>query len=250
MSDTQRRSQKPAHVGCSGWNYRDWRERVYPQGLPARKWLEYYAQLFDTVEVNSTFYRLASEKAVGEWVRQTPEDFVFTVKASRYLTHVKRLTNVETGISRFYEPLEPLVRAGKLGPVLWQLPESFRRADDRLTGLLSSLPPGKHCVEFRHSSWFTDDVYKLLSEHNVALVVADHPDRDFGSPALTADWTFVRFHQGAQENGSYSQNQLSRWAEQISDWRDRVGVYAYFNNDQLGCAVENGQALKELLGPS
>jgi uncharacterized protein YecE (DUF72 family) len=248
VSGQKSSSQKPVHIGCSGWNYKHWRERIYPAGLPAKRWLEYYAQLFSTVEVNSTFYRLASEKAVDEWVRQTPEQFVFTVKASRYLTHVKRLTNVETGINRFYEPLQALVNGGKLGPVLWQLPESFRRTDDRLTGLLSALPPGKHCVEFRHPSWFSDDVYKLLSEHNVALVVADHPDRKFGSPVLTADWTFVRFHQGEQEDGSYSNKQLRRWADQMSEWREQAEVYAYFNNDQLGSAVDNGQALKDLLG--
>jgi uncharacterized protein YecE (DUF72 family) len=248
VSGRQSSSQKPVHIGCSGWNYKHWRERIYPAGLPAKRWLEYYAQLFNTVEVNSTFYRLASEKAVHEWVRQTPEQFVFAVKASRYLTHVKRLTNVETGINRFYEPLQALVKEGKLGPVLWQLPESFRRADDRLTGLLAALPPGRHCVEFRHPSWFSDDVYKLLSEHNVALVVADHPDREFGSPVLTADWTFVRFHQGEQDDGSYSHKQLRRWADQISEWREGAEVYAYFNNDQFGSAVDNGQALKELLG--
>src|ERR687887_506550 len=115
---------RPVRIGCSGWNYPHWRERVYPKGLPARLWLEHYAGIFDTVEVNNTFYRLPSRSAVAGWAEQTPADFVFTVKASRYLTHMKRLTDMRSGVERFYERIEPLIEAGKLGPVLWQLPES------------------------------------------------------------------------------------------------------------------------------
>src|SRR4051794_34906177 len=140
-------------VGCSGWNYPDWRERVYPRGMPPRRWLSHYATLFDTVEVNSTFYRLASRDAVASWVEQTPDDFVFALKASRYLTHVKRLTDVERGVERFYERIEPLVGTPKLGPILWQLPANFHRDDDRLAGALERLPAGRHAFEFRHPSW-------------------------------------------------------------------------------------------------
>src|SRR3954451_14223141 len=118
---------KPVHIGCSGWNYRDWRGVIYPEGLPARRWLERYAELFDTVEINATFYRLPSENAVKTWVEQTPRGFVFAVKASRYLTHVKRLKAVDQGAKRFFDPLGALVKARKLGPILWQLPESFQR---------------------------------------------------------------------------------------------------------------------------
>jgi uncharacterized protein YecE (DUF72 family) len=120
------------HVGCSGWNYRDWRGRLYPEGLPASRWLERYAERFSTVEVNSTFYRLASRDAVARWVEQTPGDFVFACKASRYLTHMKRLSDMDRGVSRFYERIEPLVDAGKLGPVVWQLPDNFKRDDERV----------------------------------------------------------------------------------------------------------------------
>ncbi|HZU61617.1 MAG TPA: DUF72 domain-containing protein, partial [Solirubrobacteraceae bacterium] len=130
-------------VGCSGWMYDSWRGRLYPDGEPKRRWLELYAQHFDTVEVNSTFYRLARESAVAGWVAQTPPDFLLAVKASRYLTHVKRLVDIGEGIARFYEPLQPLVQSGKLGPVLWQLPENFHRDDARLTGWLDLLPPGR-----------------------------------------------------------------------------------------------------------
>ena len=116
------RADKQAWIGCSGWNYRDWRETFYPKGLPAKRWLEHYSTLFRTVEVNNTFYRLPNVTAVEGWAEQTPDDFVFTVKASRYLTHIKRLTDMSAGVERFYERIEPLITAGKLGPVLWQLP--------------------------------------------------------------------------------------------------------------------------------
>ena len=152
-----------ARIGCSGWNYPHWREVVYPKGLPPARWLEHYATLFDTVEVNSTFYQLPKRDSVARWVEQTPDGFVFTVKASRYLTHVKRLTDLGSGIERFYERIEPLVRSPKLGPVLWQLPANFRRDGERLGAALEALPAGRHCFEFRHESWFVDEVYKLAA---------------------------------------------------------------------------------------
>src|SRR5438445_1388601 len=129
--------------------------------MPASRWLEHYAAMFDTVEVNSTFYRLASRDAVARWIEQTPPRFIFALKASRYLTHIKRLADLARGVERFYERIEPLVGTPKLGPILWQLPESFRRDDDRLASALEQLPPGRHCFEFRHESWFTREVYDL-----------------------------------------------------------------------------------------
>lgn len=239
---------KPAHVGCSGWNYRDWRERVYPRGLPARRWLEHYAGLLDTVEVNSTFYRLASPSAAAAWVEQTPEQFIFALKASRYLTHIRRLTDVVQGVERFYEHIEPLARTPKLGPIVWQLPENFHRDDERLTGALERLPRGRHCFEFRHESWFTGDVYALLREHGVALVIGDDPRRPFQSHELTADWTYVRFHRGRRgRRGNYSARELEQWSTRIRRWRRRVEVFAYFNNDWEAFAVANARALKRLL---
>lgn len=187
---------KPVRIGCSGWSYRDWRGRLYPDKLPQRLWLECYAEAFDTVELNNTFYRLPSEKAVAEWVERAPEGFLFAVKASRYLTHVKRLTGLRDGIARFYGAIERLAGSPKMGPVLWQLPESFRRDDERLAGALGQLPPGRHCFEFRHPSWFATDVYALLREHGIALVIADHPERPFQTREITTGWTYVRFHYG------------------------------------------------------
>jgi uncharacterized protein YecE (DUF72 family) len=240
---------RPVRIGCSGWNYPHWRERIYPKGLPARRWLGYYADLFDTVEVNNTFYRLPRRESVAAWVEESPAGFLFAVKASRFLTHMKRLTDMGQGVRRFYERIDPLVRSPKMGPVLWQLPESFRRDQERLASALARLPTGRHCFEFRHPSWFCDETYALLREHGVALVIGDHPERPFQTHELTVDWTFVRFHYGSRgRDGNYSERELEDWAERIAGWRARAGVYAYFNNDWMGYAVKNGQRLRALLG--
>jgi uncharacterized protein YecE (DUF72 family) len=238
-------------VGCSGWNYPHWRGTVYPRGLPARRWLEHYATLFNTVEVNYTFYRLPSPSAVESWVKQTPPDFLFTVKASRFLTHMKRLTDMGVGLERFYERIEPLIESSRLGPVLWQLPERFRRDDERLAFALEQLPPGRHCFEFRHRSWFVPVVYDLLREHGVALVIGDHPERPFQTHELTAEWTFVRFHYGGRgRNGNYSERELEQWQKRISAWHTHAEVFAYFNNDWEGFAVRNALWLKRHLPAS
>jgi uncharacterized protein YecE (DUF72 family) len=239
---------RPIRIGCSGWNYRDWRGTFYPQGLPPRHWLEHYAGRFGTVEVNSTFYRLARRDAVARWVERTPPGFIFAVKASRYLTHMKRLTEVAPGVERFYERIEPLIEAGRLGPVVWQLPERFHRDDERLAGALSQLPPGRHCFEFRHPSWFVPEVIELLRSHAVALVIGDHPARPFQSHELTADFTLVRFHWGARgRRGNYSATELEAWAARLEEWAAQVEVFAYFNNDWETFAPRNAAALRRLL---
>jgi uncharacterized protein YecE (DUF72 family) len=238
----------PVRIGCSGWNYPHWRELVYPKGLPQRRWLAHYAELFDTVEVNNTFYRLPKRESVAAWVEQTRPGFLFAVKASRFLTHMKRLTDMDQGVRRFYERIEPLVRSPKMGPVLWQLPENFHLNGERLASALAQLPPGRHCFEFRHPSWFCDEVYGLLREHGAALVIGDDPRRPFQTHELTADWTFIRFHHGTRgRGGNYSARELEEWAERIAGWREHVEVLAYFNNDWMGYAVKNGLALKRVL---
>jgi uncharacterized protein YecE (DUF72 family) len=232
-------------IGCSGWNYRHWKEPVYG-GAPARRWLELYARRFDTVEVNATFYRLPTRKAVAAWVEGTPDGFALAVKGSRYLTHIRRLRDLGDGLARFYDRIEPLVRSPKLGPVLWQLPETFHRDDERLAAALAALPPGRHCFEFRHESWFAEDVYALLRAAGAALVIGDAPNRPFQVHVLTADWTYVRFHHGRRgRRGNYSETELREWARRISSWR--VETWAYFNNDWEGFAVRNAQRLRELL---
>jgi uncharacterized protein YecE (DUF72 family) len=236
-------------IGCSGWNYKHWREGVfYPGGLPPKEWLTYYARFFDTVEVNSTFYRLPRETSVARWVAQTPSKFAFAVKMSRYVTHVKRLRDLDESERLFYARIAPLVASSKTGPVLWQLPPTFKRDDERLQYALERLPPGRHAFEFREASWFVDEVYALLHRHKAALVIGDDPRRPFQTHELTTDFTFVRFHSGRRgRNGNYSDSELDEWAERIRGWRERVGVFAFFNNDWEGFAVRNALGLKERL---
>jgi uncharacterized protein YecE (DUF72 family) len=242
---------RPVRIGCSGWNYDDWRGRLYPEGLGKPRWLCRYAEEFDTVEVNSTFYRLASRDAVARWVGETPDDFLFAAKASRYLTHIRRLREIREGIGRYYERIQPLVDSEKLGPVVWQLPANYRRDDDVLAAALDQLPSGRHCFEFRHESWFTKDVYELLRSRGVALVIGDHPRWPFQARELTTDWTLVRLHHGHRgRRGNYSASELDEWARRIAQWRRRAEVLVYFNNDWEGFAVENARALRRRLRPS
>jgi uncharacterized protein YecE (DUF72 family) len=239
---------EPVWIGCSGWNYGDWRGRLYPRGEPQRRWLELYAERFDTVEVNTTFYRLPKRESVQAWVQHTPEDFVFAVKASRYLTHIKRFRDLREGVARFYEPLEPMIDAGRLGPVLWQLPENFHRDDERLHAWLDALPPGRHTIEFRHPSWFDRSVLDALGARQVALTIGDHPQRPFQSHAATAPWRFIRFHYGARgRGGNYSATEIAEWARRIAAWRRTREVYAYFNNDWRGYAPANALLLRRRL---
>ena len=239
---------RPVRGGCSGWNYDDWRGRLYPEGMGPARWLRRYAEMFDTVEVNSTFYRLASTAAVERWVEQTPPEFTFAVKASRYLTHIRRLRQIGDGVELFYDRIDPLVRSGKSGPVVWQLPPNFRRDDERLAAALEELPPGRHCFEFRHPTWFAEPVYELLREHETALVIGDHPRWPFQARELTTDWTLVRLHHGRRgRRGNYSASEIEEWAERIEGWRRRADVFVYFNNDWEGFAVENARRLKRLL---
>jgi uncharacterized protein YecE (DUF72 family) len=242
---------RPVRVGLSGWNYAHWRDGVfYPPRLPARRWLEFYARRFDTVEVNSTFYRLPRREAVAHWVEQTPDDFLFSVKTSRYLTHVRRLRDLGPGLETFLERIAPLVGSPKLGPLLWQLPPTFRCDHDRLAEALARLPRGlRHCFEFRDPSWFVDETYALLREHGVALVIADRPQVNvFQTHELTAGWTFVRFHGGTRgRRGNYSGSELREWAERIRGWSRTHEVLAYFNNDWEGFAPRNAALLKRLL---
>jgi uncharacterized protein YecE (DUF72 family) len=242
--------RRSIRIGCSGWNYASWKQDFY-EGLPARSWLEHYARHFDTVEVNNTFYRLPNRDAVANWERTVPADFLFAVKASRYLTHIKRLLDVGAGLERFFERIEPLRRSPKLGPILWQLPPNFQRDDERLAHALQRLPRDqRHCFEFRHPSWFADDVYALLREHRVALVIGDRPEvKAFQAHVFTAPFTYVRFHYGSRgRRGNYSEAELREWADRFTGWGSEVEIFAYFNNDWEVFAVRNALRLIELLG--
>jgi uncharacterized protein YecE (DUF72 family) len=229
-------------VGCSGWSYEHWRDAFY-DALPSSRWLEHYAEVFDTVEVNATFYRLPKPSTVEGWVERTPEGFCFAFKASRYLTHVRRLRDLSDGIARLVALLEPLSTAGKLGPMLWQLPPNFGRDDERLADALAKLPAGRHAFEFRNETWFVAEIYALLGEHRVALVVADRARLAPAPWVDTAGWWYLRLHHGrAGRRGNYSERELHDWAERIESVDG--DVYAYFNNDWEGFAIENALTLR------
>jgi uncharacterized protein YecE (DUF72 family) len=235
---------KPVRIGCSGWNYDDWRGRFYPEGLGSARWLRHYAERFDTVEVNATFYRLPKPDSVARWAEQTPDGFLFAVKASRYLTHIRRLSDLGAGIRRFWEPLAPLRDAGKLGPVLWQLPPSFRRDDDRLQRALDALPAGRHCFEFRHPSWLVPQVVRMLDGRGAALVLGHDARRALPQPR-TRGWIYLRFHYGSRgRSGNYSAAEIAVWRRRIAAWRSRREVFAYFNNDWHGFAPRNATQLR------
>ncbi len=235
-------------VGTSGWHYPHWKGAFYPPELPPRRWLAHYAGVFDTVELNNSFYRLPSEGSFLAWREATPPGFVFSVKASRFITHVKRLSDCGEPLRLFLE------RAGcleeKLGPVLFQLPPRLAADTERLGLFLNLLPEGLPCAwEFRHPSWFREEVYSLLRQRGASLCVADSP----GFPSarvVTGPFTFVRLHGGRELYGScYSRDELARWAEWVGErLGEGTSVYAYFNNDAKGYALSNALTLKELLG--
>ena len=232
-------------IGCSGWSYEHWRGLLYPRSGSSARWLELYAQSFDTVEVNATFYRLPTLKTVKGWATRTPDDFVFTVKASRYLTHVRRLRDLADGIARMDACVEPLRQVGKLAAVLWQLPPHFARNDDVLRSALESLSPGRHAIEFRDPSWFAAAVYDILRDHAVALVVADRAPEGSSPVVETASWSYWRFHAGRGRDGNYSAQQLRALANRVLS--QSGDAFAYFNNDWQGFAIANARMLAGLV---
>ena len=241
-------------IGCSGWNYAHWRNGVfYPPRCPPRNWLRFYATAFDTVEINTTFYRLPRESAVERWVLESPPGFTFAVKVSRYITHIKRLRETPDHLPLLYERIAPLLRSPKLGPLLWQLPPTFGIDVERLAAVLEYLHGDghRHAFEFRHASWFREETYALLREHNVALVIGDRPEvHAFQAHELTADFTFVRFHSGSHGgNGNYSHRELDEWVDRLRRFASEADVYAYFNNDWEGYAIENARYVRAALAP-
>jgi uncharacterized protein YecE (DUF72 family) len=234
------------YVGTSGWQYRHWKRVFYPEKLPQREWLPYFAKRFQTVEVNNTFYNLPEETVFEHWKEATPGDFVFALKMSRYLTHIKRLHDPEEPVHRFMERARKLGR--KCGPVLLQLPPSLEADCGVLDEALSTFSPAvRVAVEFRHESWFTAETRKLLEKRRAALCLADSPQRK--QPYWrTADWGFVRFHEGRGSRApGYERDALRTWARRIADtWGPRDDVFAYFNNDTAGYAIEDAVTFAEL----
>jgi uncharacterized protein YecE (DUF72 family) len=230
----------PVYVGTSGWQYRDWKARFYPEGVPQKKWLEHYAGRFQVVESNAAFYRLPEHKTFADWARRTPADFVMAVKASRYLTHILRLRDPAEAVGRLLNNAAGL--GDKLGPILLQLPPTLKADVGALAETLGEF--GNHArvaVEFRHPSWFTDEVRGLLEGHDAALCLADRESRPVGPLWRTTGWTYLRLHAGrASPHPCYGRSALSSWAERLAEkWASDEDVYVFFNNDTLGCAVRD-----------
>jgi uncharacterized protein YecE (DUF72 family) len=226
--------------------YRHWRGLLYPEGLAQRRWLERYIQVFDTVELNATFYRLPAPETVESWRDQAPPGFTFAVKGSRYLTHLKRLRDTGEGIARFHAPIS---RFGtKLGPVLWQLPPRMKPDLPRLDRFLSQLPPGLHAVEFRDPGWYTDETCDLLDRRGAAFCEHDQLERE--PPRPTGRFRYVRFHgTTGRYSGRYGAEALRPFAESYLDSAARgADVFVYFNNDLGGHAVRDALDLLALVG--
>ncbi|MFP4515631.1 MAG: DUF72 domain-containing protein [Desulfovibrionales bacterium] len=234
-----------AFIGTSGYQYDHWKKIFYPDGLPKARWFEFYMSRFATVEINATFYHLPKKKTFEQWLENAPEWFVYTLKYSRYGTHVKKLKDSPETLSRFLENADPL--RPRLGSVLVQLPPRWNKNADRLAAFFKAAPPDiRWAVEFRNESWLSEDIFSILEQNNAALVVHDHikphPER------VTADWTYLRFHGGTVGSGGYSPKKLRSVADTIADHLDAGrDVYAYFNNDWDGHALYNARDLIGLL---
>ena len=234
------------HIGTSGWNYKHWLGPFYPQKFPAKNMLAFYAEHFDTVEINATHYHLPDFKSFETWRETVPKNFVFSVKASRFTTHMKKLKSPKASTEKFFVRVDKL--QDKLGPILFQLPPRWKVNLERLEAFLSVMPvEHRYTFEFRDQTWFTPEVYKILRAHNVALCF--YHQMGYDSPQeVTADFIYVRMHgTESKYGGSYSNDALKVWARRIHRWRkDSKDVYFYFNNDPAAQAVENAITLKQM----
>ncbi len=226
-------------IGTSGWQYKDWHGRFYPAGMASTQWLEHYADNFQTVEVNNAFYRLPEVDTFRRWRDAVPDDFIMSVKASRYLTHVRRLRDPKEPVHRLMSRARHL--GDKLGPILLQLPPNFRADLPILERTLRHFPSGTRVAfEPRHESWFTPSLSTLLLEYNAALCLSDACGPQ-GPLWRTANWGYLRMHEGrARPHPCYGRTALRSWANRLADlWNDSEDVFVYFNNDHGGCAVRD-----------
>jgi uncharacterized protein YecE (DUF72 family) len=234
-------------IGTSGFSYDDWKGRFYPDGLKSRQWLEYFAGIFDTVELNSTFYHLPAAKVVRSWHDRTSKDFTFAVKASRYITHRLKLADAEESLKLFYGRVREF--GSKLGPILFQLPPSLRIDLEKLRDFCRLLKKSyNHVIEFRHESWHRDDVMEVLKEYNVCACFVSMPGLE-SIEEVTSNFIYIRFHGSSELYASrYTKKQLSVWARLLNEYsRQNLDIYAYFNNDYNAYAVQNALTLKEML---
>jgi uncharacterized protein YecE (DUF72 family) len=230
-------------IGTSGWEYGHWAGRFYPRNVKRDRWLEHYATEFDTVELNNSFYRLPDAEQFARWGRRVPSGFRFAVKASRYLTHIKRLREPAEPIERFWTRARRL--GPRLGPVLYQLPPRWAPDLDRLDAFVHAIPSEPQAIEFRDRRWYGAPTFELLDRAGVGLCLHDMPGAAT-RPRPIGPLVYVRFHgAGAKYGGSYSSQRLSAWADRIAGWaRDGMPVWAYFNNDAAANAARDADRLR------
>ena len=237
-----------AFIGCSGFNYRHWRGNFYPEKLPQKKWFEHYCTIFSTVELNVTFYRLPAPETFAKWYRETPASFVFAIKGSRFITHVKRLADAEEAVHRYFNSALNLQE--KLKVVLWQFPPGFQANTERLHHFLGLLKqyPVRQTFEFRHESWLSPETYDLCRAHGANVCMADWPEFLVQTPP-TADFVYIRRHgHDRSYTGCYSPEEIAADASRIEDYlRKEEDVFIYFNNDLGGHAPRNAADLRQLL---
>ena len=242
-------TEKSIHIGTSGWHYTHWKGTFYPEKLPAREYINYYLNFFQSVEINNSFYKLPSEETFRLWKESVPEGFVFAVKASRFITHMKKLKEPGQSIARFMHAVDFLEE--KLGPILFQLPPFWNLNLERLQEFLEALPKGyRYALELRNESWYDERVYHLLKEHGVAFCIYEL-ERHLSPLLVTTDFVYVRLHgPGGKYEGSYTEETLLDWSLKIKEWqREGKDVYFYFDNDLLGYAPHNAKRLQELVQP-
>ena len=235
-------------IGTSGWVYNHWRGAFYPPGMSQAAWFAHYARVFGTVEINNSFYRLPSETTFDAWREQAPPGFLYAVKASRFLTHMKKLKDPEEPLRTFFRHAGRL--GGRLGPVLYQLPPHWQVDLPRFEHFLSILPGDRtHVIEFRDPSWLVEAVFRLMERHHVAHCIHDLPP--LAIPLrITASPVYLRLHGEASHSGDYAKGTLETWARRIAAWHDQgLDVFVYFNNDVGGHAPRNAAALNELVRP-
>jgi len=234
-------------IGTSGWHYRHWIRRFYPKDLPSKEMFSFYQRHFDTVELNNSFYRLPTPEAFDSWRESCAPNFLFAVKGSRFVTHNKKLKDPEQALMNLLPRAERLRR--KLGPILWQLPPSWRRNVERLEEFLQALPKRhRYAFEFREPSWHHESVFEVLRHHNAAYCIYELAGFST-EPLITADFGYVRLHgPGGKYQGSYSDAVLQSWTDRIAEWSSKLkAVYVYFDNDQAAYAAHNALTLKQMV---
>jgi uncharacterized protein YecE (DUF72 family) len=235
------------HIGTSGWFYEHWNEAFYPEGLPQHERLNYYSEFFSIVEINTTFYHIPKEETVKNWAKQTPSPFVFAIKANQFITHRKRLLDFEETTPIFFKRINLLKK--KKGPILFQLPPSFKKNLERLKEFIMKLPhDALYTFEFRHPTWYDDETYTLLKQNDISLTITDL-NGTLSPTEVTAPFVYIRLHGPKKAyKGSYSVQQLKSWREQLLVWADAgISSYCFFDNDEKAYAIKDALRLKKIL---